>query len=280
MTRKRLESGSTADLASERERRERIGRERAAKAPPMWAEEDFSCDGAEALLPGLSPAPPVRLRRLVPTAGARELAPILFVHGGGWAFGSIEASLGLSRKLAELFGRPVVSVGYRLAPEHPFPAALEDVKTALACVRPAAVVGASAGATLALQAITAAKADAPRHAVLFYGVWKCPSRAKENDSALTPSALRKHLERYAPGQEEMALRVETSHLPAAFHADIVCGEKDILFEANQQLAMRLGRRASFHPVPDRGHGFVNRWAEDRRSEQLLERIYRRQALDV
>ena len=55
---------------------------------------------------------------------------LVYFHGGGWVVGSIETHDGLARALAKRAGFVVVSVDYRLAPEHPFPAALEDAWTA------------------------------------------------------------------------------------------------------------------------------------------------------
>jgi acetyl esterase len=73
----------------------------------------------------------VRLYRPSDQSG---LPVILFVHGGGWIVGSIATHDNICRKLANRARAIVVSVGYRLAPENKFPAALEDVYTALCWV--------------------------------------------------------------------------------------------------------------------------------------------------
>ncbi|GAA0797631.1 alpha/beta hydrolase [Spirilliplanes yamanashiensis] len=66
----------------------------------------------------------------------RADAPVfVYVHGGGWTFGSIATHDRLCRRVADRSGCAVLSVGYRLAPEHPFPAALDDVAAALAYLR-------------------------------------------------------------------------------------------------------------------------------------------------
>jgi acetyl esterase len=63
-------------------------------------------------------------------------APVLvYLHGGGWCYGSIETVDRFCRRVADRSGCAVLSVGYRLAPEHPFPAPLEDVEAVLAYVR-------------------------------------------------------------------------------------------------------------------------------------------------
>lgn len=61
---------------------------------------------------------------------ASEPAPVLvYLHGGGWVLGSVDAFHGVYATLARLSGCVIVAVEYRLAPEHPFPAPLEDAWT-------------------------------------------------------------------------------------------------------------------------------------------------------
>lgn len=63
-------------------------------------------------------------------------APVLvYLHGGGWAMGSVETVDRLCRRIADRSGCAVLSVDYRLAPEHPFPAAIHDVESALEWLR-------------------------------------------------------------------------------------------------------------------------------------------------
>ncbi|MBL7260339.1 alpha/beta hydrolase [Paractinoplanes lichenicola] len=96
---------------------------------------------------------------------ARVDAPLfVYLHGGGWCYGSIETVDRFCRRVADRSGCAVLSVGYRLAPEHPFPAALQDVEAVLAYVRKAgaaelgadpsrlAIGGDSAGGQLATVA--------------------------------------------------------------------------------------------------------------------------------
>ncbi|HEY8093201.1 MAG TPA: alpha/beta hydrolase fold domain-containing protein, partial [Acidimicrobiales bacterium] len=54
------------------------------------------------------------------------LGLLVYLHGGGWVLGSVDGHDNLCRILANRAGAAVLSVDYRLAPEHPFPAALED----------------------------------------------------------------------------------------------------------------------------------------------------------
>lgn len=94
--------------------------------------------------------------RVTEPAGAEADPPatIVFLHGGGWVLGTIELVDPMCRRLTARSGCRVVDVGYRLAPEHPYPAAVEDAWTALgwAAARwpgPLVVMGESAGGTLA-----------------------------------------------------------------------------------------------------------------------------------
>ena len=72
-----------------------------------------------------------RIRIYRPVAG--ELLPVvLYFHGGGWVVGSLDSHDGVARYLAKHSRALVVSVDYRLAPEHPFPAAVDDARAAFA----------------------------------------------------------------------------------------------------------------------------------------------------
>ena len=74
----------------------------------MHAVEDRDADGV-----------PVRIYRPVETA--EPSAALVYFHGGGWVVGSVETHDGITRALAKRAGCVVVSVDYRLAPEHPYP---------------------------------------------------------------------------------------------------------------------------------------------------------------
>lgn len=101
---------------------------------------------------------PIRLYR---PAGVRGPLPVVvYFHGGGWVMGGIDSHDDSCRHLSELSGCLVVSVEYRLAPEHPFPAAIDDAWAATRWAmdhagdlggdpRLVAVAGDSAGGNLA-----------------------------------------------------------------------------------------------------------------------------------
>jgi acetyl esterase len=91
-------------------------------SPPAMAQvEERSCDG---------PNGPVPLRIYRPTPPAESAAVLVYHHGGGHTIGSLASHDGVCRRLARGSGCVVVSVDYRLGPEHPFPAAIEDAAAA------------------------------------------------------------------------------------------------------------------------------------------------------
>lgn len=92
------------------------------QAPQVVAHvEDHTIDG---------PAGPIPARTYRPETGQGPAPAVLYVHGGGWVVGGIESYDAVCRRLAADVGAVVVSIGYRLAPEHRFPAALDDVMAA------------------------------------------------------------------------------------------------------------------------------------------------------
>jgi acetyl esterase/lipase len=83
----------------------------------------------ELTIPG--PAGAIGARFYVALGAARPPQPLLvYYHGGGWVIGDLDTHDGLCRFLAEYSGCRVLSVDYRLAPEHPFPAPVEDAVAA------------------------------------------------------------------------------------------------------------------------------------------------------
>lgn len=78
----------------------------------------------------MGPGGTVRVRAYVPQAPA-GMPVVLYFHGGGWVVGSLASHDGLCRAIAARTPALVVAIDYRLAPEHPFPAAIEDAYEAL-----------------------------------------------------------------------------------------------------------------------------------------------------
>ena len=122
--------------------------------------------------------------RLYRKPGRSNDALIVYYHGGGWVIGGLEANDSIARGLCHFSGAAVLSVAYRLAPEAPFPAAVEDATRAYEWVLENAVErgwnasrvfvsGDSAGANLAAVVCLVAKDKGlaqPRGQILFYPV--------------------------------------------------------------------------------------------------------------
>lgn len=126
----------------------------------------------------------VQARLYVPE-GAGERPPLtLFYHGGGWVIGTLDTHDATCRALAQESGSAILSVAYRLAPEHPYPAAADDCYDALLWAKESAddlgvdasrlaVAGDSAGGNLAAAAAIMARdrgGPALRHQLLIYPV--------------------------------------------------------------------------------------------------------------
>jgi len=106
----------------------------------------------------------IPIRRYVPTGDLEGLC--LYFHAGGWVIGDLDTADPLCRRLAHIAGCELVSVDYRLAPEHPYPAALDDAFAALqwaVSLQKGAIVlaGESAGANLAAACTIRARHNAP-----------------------------------------------------------------------------------------------------------------------
>ncbi|OLT31969.1 hypothetical protein BJF84_15635 [Rhodococcus sp. CUA-806] len=132
-----------------------------------------------------SPDGPVPVRRYLPRGHTHPGHVLVYIHGGGWVLGDLDTHDAFPREVAERTGIEVVSVDYRLAPEHPFPAAFDDcvavVDHVAGTARWIAVCGDSAGGNLA-AAISASRADrAPVDAqVLIYPGLDVPTSSDRN----------------------------------------------------------------------------------------------------
>lgn len=146
-----------------------------ADAPPIAKMTDREIDG---------PRGPIPIRLYDPGAG--EPSPcLIYFHGGGFVIGSIASHDGVCRRLANYSGLRVVSVGYRLAPEHKFPQPIEDCVASVRWIAAHAASlgidasrlllgGDSAGANLALvTAMTLRDEGGPalKGALLIYGTY-------------------------------------------------------------------------------------------------------------
>ena len=130
--------------------------------PPMASVTDETVAGR---------ACPIAIRRYKAEGNTRGAC--LYFHAGGWVIGDLDTADPLCRRLAALAGCEIVSVDYRLAPEHPFPAALDDACDVLDWAAaefsgPMVVAGESAGGNLAAScAIRARDGQGPAIAGQF-----------------------------------------------------------------------------------------------------------------
>jgi acetyl esterase/lipase len=131
-----------------------------AAIPPLPAGVAEQVRFEDRVVPGPSDAPKLSVRVYTPVGSASKRPAVLYIHGGGFCFGSVEFEHQGAMMVAHKTDAVVVSVEYRLAPEHPFPAGVEDCYAALGWLSseaPAlgvdasriAVIGQSAGGGLA-----------------------------------------------------------------------------------------------------------------------------------
>ena len=204
--------------------------------------------------------------------GAESDRVVLFVHGGGWTFGSPATHDRFARLLAAGTGARVVVPDYRLAPEFPAPAAIVDVLAVLADLdqvaapgAPVALCGDSAGANIALAAALERPARPIAFLSLLYGcfapVFDTPSHARNGDGryGLSTERMRWYWRNWlGPAADPRAapLEADLSGLP---RCHLVAAGLDPLCDDSLMLADRLAR----HGVPSRldivpgvVHGFM------------------------
>jgi acetyl esterase len=225
---------------------------------------------------------PLRLYRGVgcPATGAPAL---LYFHGGGWVVGSIETHDNVCRWIANFAAGVVISVDYRLAPEHPFPAAIEDAAAALRYVAEnadslgieagrIAVGGDSAGGNIAaVIALLARDQQVPSVAfqVLIYPVTDVSAsqdsyRRYAEDYGLTTAAMRWFREQYlGPAGDGADWRVSPLRAPSLAGlapAFVATAGYDVLHDEARDYVARL--REAHVPVQldentGQIHGFVS-----------------------
>lgn len=105
---------------------EEVCRQLNATQPVSGNVRDLTIEGADG---------PLVVRLYEQPDRAPDTGVILFFHGGGWVLGSLDTHDPVCRQLSLATGWPVLSVDYRLAPEQPFPAALDDARASLSWLR-------------------------------------------------------------------------------------------------------------------------------------------------
>lgn len=105
---------------------------RAKRQPPPGMKDNLPALTAARLIPGMPDDPDVRVLIVEPAAASEKPRPaMLHIHGGGFVMGTPDSMTPTLRRWAVELDCVIVSVDYRLAPEHPFPAPLEDCYAAL-----------------------------------------------------------------------------------------------------------------------------------------------------
>jgi acetyl esterase len=207
--------------------------------------------------------------------GAGPHPVVIYLHGGGWAFGSPASFRKLGMQFAEA-GYLTIILDYRLAPEHPFPAALDDSSFAIGWAannarrwngdgRRIAIGGDSAGANLAASAI-ASNAREPRPsvraAVLFYGAFDLKATAERTRDL---PGLQTQLRTYVSGSEGLFDDPRVSPLKAVASGVfpplfiIGAGDDSWCLADSLTLAQALSAAASpyeLHVMEGMPHGFM------------------------
>ena len=220
----------------------------------------------------------------------REEGIILYFHGGGWATGSIDTYTRICGQIARAYRRNVCSVDYRLAPEHPFPAGLDDCYTVaerLFCHREAlgiaaediVLCGDSAGANLA-AAVALRSRDEGRFLVkrqiLFYPTFisdywsdasleRYPSLVAYSEGyGLSTQRIRDYMDLYVPDPADRQhayvapmLAEDWSDLPETL---LITAEFDPLRDEGEAYGQRLraeGGRVKIVRIEEAIHGFLS-----------------------
>ena len=225
--------------------------ELAGPAPEMWRVEERTIKGADSA---------VKLRILIPFEYVRGV--LVYFHGGGWVTGSVDGYETVGRKLAERTSCAVVLVEYRLAPEHPYPAAVEDSYAALKWAgehigeiaghdAPLFVAGDGSGGNLAaVTAIRARDRGGPEIALqaLIYPVTDADFERSsylepENQLLLTRNDMIWCWEHYLPEhsrrREPEASPLHLENLQGLPRAVILTAEHDVLRDEGEAYAARL-----------------------------------------
>ena len=239
--------------------------------PPLAVVRDFE-------IPGPAGGMPARLYD--PIGSGDEAMLLLYLHGGGWVIGDLELEDRAIRLLALASSARIVSLDYRLAPEHPFPAAIDDITAALGWLkghasefgaRPdqIAIGGASAGANLALASTLRLRDEGgptPSFLVLFYGVFGVDQSTASHLEFARPElgapVMENFLLAYAGDENARQqplvapLLADLSGLPPAF---VNAAGLDTLRDDSRALAGRLaavGVSVEYKEYPGVPHGFT------------------------
>ncbi len=227
----------------------------------------------------------IKARLYIPRRQGDDAPPLtLYFHGGGWVFGTLDTHDATCRALANASGSAILSVAYRLAPEDPFPAGLEDCYDALEWANGhmrtfgvdasrLAVAGDSAGGNLAAAvAIKARDGGGPalRHQLLIYPVtdrdFTRPSNVMHGNGEyfLSTEAMqwfwRQYLPDGSPADPPLAAIYAMPDLSRLAPATIIAAEYDPLCDEGMAYGRRLaeaGVEVEATIAPGMIHGFMS-----------------------
>jgi len=227
---------------------------------------------------------PIRVYRPARAVQGVDSTPTLvYFHGGGWTLGTLDSIDGLCRRLAIRADAVVISVDYRLAPEHPFPTAVDEAMAATewaAEVTPSfggdpnrlGVAGTSAGGALAFAAVLGAREfDGPEigGATLLYPIagddFETESYRQNADGPLlTRADMRWFFEQYlrspADAYNPFAVPLRATDLGGLPPTTVVTAGFDPLRDDGVALAERLrrdGTEVTHRHYPAMAHGFLS-----------------------
>ena len=180
-------------------------------------------------------------------------APVaLYVHGGGWMLHDLETHDAFCRELAHRTGWALLAVDYRRAPEHPYPAPLDDVETAARWLREegrglrlgtemVAGIGDSSGANLLAGLSVRAPGLLDALVLIYPPVDASAEYADEANAAMDEPTMRAFWEAYAPGPaakspEVSPLLADLSEFPPTL---LITAEHDILRDQGEAFAAAL-----------------------------------------
>ena len=220
------------------------------------------------------------LRMYEPTGASDSLPTLLYFHGGGWTFGSLNSCARFCDALAATGKAKIVAVDYRLAPEYPFPAGLHDCHDALLYIIQNAaklgidpsrisVGGDSSGGNLALSLAYALSGDnCPiSSVVLFYPVTKAIADGSNSwkrygigyglDAELM-EAFNKAYTLECDAKDQLVSpgflsKKELCELPPTL---LISAGHDILADQGKELAKKLGENVTYHIFPEAVHLFI------------------------
>lgn len=201
--------------------------------------------------------------------GAATPVAVLYVHGGGFVVGGLESHDDVCAEIADATGLQVIAVDYRLAPEHRWPAQIDDVEAVWATLdRPAVVVGDSAGATLAAGlCLSLQRGCQPLGQVLIYpglgGDRAAPSYRENAEAPLLRTvdlgSYHGALHGAEPVTDLRAQPLRAPDLSGLAPAFIVSADVDPLRDDAMAYAGRLrqaGVHAEWRNEPDLPHGYL------------------------